>query len=455
MGASCKHYFLYTKEILYTRKNKEVRQNININMGDNKQNINMDDNKQNNSVLVTGLGIHSCLGTNIDTYQAALEIGVCGLHHDHDRKAQGYQSDLCGETHDVSYALMKSLSRAQKECLSMVGRYAYSVVLNALDHAKVSESFLHNHHVSLIVSNDSTAGANHDVNLMMQRKNDTRYLGAGRVFRTLNSTVSMNLASLLGIHGLTLTVSAACAGGGHALGLAKMLLDSKQTEMVIVVGAQEDGEYAMQSFDAMGVFARDAVRPFCKHRQGLAPSGGAACVILESESCYRQRIWEEEEKYLPLAELSGYGFSSNGMSICTPLAYQESVAMIKAMENAGLDEGYIDVLLAHATGTPAGDEAEAIAIQNTFPICPYVVATKGATGHECWMAGVSQAVQATLMLQHNFLPGVVGTEECAFPKLNLVMETKEDYAPHHILCNSFGFGGTNASFVISRIEEGI
>lgn len=406
----------------------------------------------NNSVLITGLGIHSCIGIDTDEYLKSLLYYRCGLIHDDHRKMRGYQSTLCGKTRALPSYLLKKLSRAQKECLSQVGRYAYSVVLQALDHAKVSESFLHNHHVSLIVSNDSTAGANHDVNLMMSQKNDTRYLGAGRVFRTLNSTVSMNLASLLGVRGLTLTVSAACAGGGHAIGLAKMFLDSGQTEMVIVVGAQEDGEYSMQSFDAMGVFAQDEVRPFDKHRQGLAPSGGAACVILESESSYRQRTKEESKEYCPLAELSGYGFSSNGTSICTPDAYQESVAMIKAIENAGLDEGYIDTVLAHATGTMAGDEAEAKAILNTFPICPNVVATKGATGHECWMAGVSQAVQAALMLEYDFLPGVVGTEECAFPKLNLVMDLKE-YSLHHILCNSFGFGGTNASFVISRIED--
>ena len=123
--------------------------------------------------------------------------------------------------------------------------------------------------------------------------------------------------------------------------------------------------------------------------------------------------------------------------------------MVKAIDDALLDEGDIDVILAHATGTPAGDEAEAMAIMDSFTLCPYVVATKGMTGHECWMAGVSQAVQAALMIKHGFLPGCVGTEDNAFPDMKLVMKTMK-YTPHNILCNSFGFGGTNASFVISK-----
>jgi len=404
-------------------------------------------------ILITGLGIHSCLATNVPDFAEALHDGKCGLHHDSQRKAHGYQSDLCGDVPMVSMAVIQELTRAQRQCISQPGQYALSTVKQAIAEAKVTDDFLHDHHVSLIVSNDSTAGAVMQTGIKMQQKNDTRYLGAGAVFRSLNSTVSMNLASILGIHGLSLTVSAACAGGGHAIGLAKMLLDTQQTEMVIVVGAQESGVASMQSFDALGVFTEDKVQPFGKHRSGLAPSGGAACILLEPEANYRERISEEQKDYAPLAELSGYGFSSNGTKgISTPFAYQESASMIKAIDNAELDEGFIDVVLAHATGTILGDEAEARAIGDTFTLCPHIVATKGMTGHECWMAGVSQAVQATIMLRNEFLPGCVGTQESAFPKLNLVMKTKE-YAAHNILCNSFGFGGTNASFVVSRVEN--
>ena len=366
------------------------------------------------------------------------------MHHDELRKK--YNSDLCGVVPIWVTEFNEILTRAQRACLPLHGFYVLEAVFEALKEAKVSKDFLENHNVSIIVSNDSECYESKSVVHHVGNGLHNRALSVETIFRSLNSTISMNLASIFHIHGLSLTVSAACAGGGHAIGLAKMLLDSKQTEMVIVVGAQECGsQYCMEAFDALGVFSPDKVQPFGKGRNGLAPSGGAACIILEPSDSLRLK----EDKVYSLASLSGYGFSSNGKAITTPDTYQEEVSMLKAIENAGLDEGMIDVVFAHATGTPMGDEAEAKAIERIFPICPNVVATKGLTGHECWMAGVSQAVQAVIMLTYDSLPGAATTEENAFPNLNLVMRSKL-YRPHHILCNAFGFGGTNSSFVVSK-----
>lgn len=399
---------------------------------------------------ITGTGIHSALGRNTKEVAMNLYQGKCGLVHDYCRYNHGFQSDLCGSVDDVNCDdecyVWPRLKRSQSVCLSQVSRYALSAVRQALYEARVTPDFLREHNVSIIVSNDSTTQESSDAFTIFEHTSDTRNLDAGTVFRTLNSTISMVLATILGVHGLTLTVSAACAGGGHAIGLAKMLLDSKQSEMVIVIGAQETDDHGMAAFDALGVFSPDKVQPFGKGRNGLAPSGGAACIILEPSDSLRLK----EEKVPSFASLSGYSFSSNGKAITTPDTYQEEVSMLNAIENAGLDEGMIDVVLAHATGTPMGDEAEANAITRIFPICPNVVATKGLTGHECWMAGVSQAVQAVMMLTYGSLFGAVTTEKNAFPSLNLVMRPKL-YAPHHILCNAFGFGGTNSSFVISQV----
>lgn len=395
-------------------------------------------------ILITGTGIHSALGRGTKKVALNLYQGKCGLHHDELRKK--YNSDLCGVVPIWVTEFNEILTRAQRACLPLHGFYVLEAVFEALKEAKVSKDFLENHNVSIIVSNDSECYESQSVVHHVGNGLHNRALSVETLFRSLNSTISMNLASIFHIHGLSLTVSAACAGGGHAIGLAKMLLDSKQTEMVIVVGAQECGsQYCMEAFDALGVFSPDKVQPFGKGRNGLAPSGGAACIILEPSDSLRLK----EEKVHSFASLSGYGFSSNGKAITTPDTYQEEVSMLKAIENAGLDEGMIDVVLAHATGTPMGDEAEAQAIERIFPICPNVVATKGLTGHECWMAGVSQAVQAVIMLTYDSLPGAATTEENAFPNLNLVMRSKL-YRPHHILCNAFGFGGTNSSFVVSK-----
>ena len=418
-------------------------------------------------IYITGTGIHSALGRNTKEVALNLYQGKCGLHHDECRNK--YNSDLCGNVPVWIEEYNEILTRAQRACLPLHGFYVLDAVFEALKEAKISKDFLENHNVSIIVSNDSECYESRSVVHHIGLGAHNRTLSVETLFRSLNSTISMNLSSILHIHGLSLTVSAACAGGGHAIGLAKMLLDSKQTEMVIVVGAQECGsQYCMEAFDALGVFSPDKVQPFGKGRNGLAPSGGAACIILEPSDSLRLKGEEADNDKKdkktekpsldsrvpkgihPLASLSGYGFSTNGKAITTPDTYQEEVSMLHAIENAGLDEGMIDVVLAHATGTPMGDEAEAKAIERIFPICPNVVATKGLTGHECWMAGVSQAVQAVMMLTYGSLFGAVTTEENAFPSLNLVMRPKL-YAPHHILCNAFGFGGTNSSFIISKV----
>lgn len=395
-------------------------------------------------ILVTGTGIISAMGRNTKEVAMNLYKGKCGLHHNERRVS--YNSDLCGNVYSYEKNYQDVLTHAQYECMPLHGFYVLEAVFEALKKAKVSKDFLESHNVSLIVSNDSECWESRYVVYHVDDGDDNRNLPVTTLFSSLNSTISMNLATILGIHGLSLTVSAACAGGGHAIGLAKMLLDSNQTEMVIVIGAQEaEPNYCMEAFDALGVFSPDKVQPFGKGRNGLAPSGGAACIILEPSDSIRLK----EENVSSFASISGYGFSSNGKAITTPDSYQEEVSMLKAIENAGLDEGMIDVVLAHATGTPMGDEAEAKAIERIFPICPNVVATKGMTGHECWMAGVSQAVQAVMMLTYGSLFGAATTEENAFPSLNLVMRPKL-YAPHHILCNAFGFGGTNSSFIISK-----
>ncbi len=395
-------------------------------------------------ILITGTGIHSALGRSTREVAINLYKGKCGLHHDECRNK--YNSDLCGNVPIWEEEYNEILTRAQRACLPLHGFHVLDAVFEALKEAKVSKDFLENHNVSIIVSNDSECYESQFVVRHVGNGLHNRELSVETLFRSLNSTISMNLASILRTHGLSLTVSAACAGGGHAIGIAKMLLDSKQSEMVIVVGAQECGsQYCMEAFDALGVFTSDKVQPFGKGRNGLAPSGGAACIILEPSDSLRLK----EEKVHSFASLSGYSFSSNGKAITTPDAYQEEVSMVNAIENAGLDEGMIDVVLAHATGTPMGDAAEAEAIGKIFSICPNVVATKGMTGHECWMAGVSQAVQAVIMFTYGRLFHAATTEENAFPELNLVMRPKY-YSPHHILCNAFGFGGTNSSFIISK-----
>lgn len=418
--------------------------------------------------FITGMGIWSCIGTSIPEVTQSLREGKSGIGHIKERADYGYQSTLSGIVPPVPDSLISDLPRSKRICMGEPARYAYMAVLQAIKQAQLTD--LHN--VALIVSNDSTAGAAAETEALMQERHDTRYLGAGKVFQSLNSTVSMNLASIFHLNGLSLTLSAACAGGGHAIGLAHSLIQSKQIDCAIVVGAQEVGLHAYTSFDAIGVFSREASRPFDKNRSGLVPSGGAAALILESDEHFRNRMATITEGGVttPLASILGYGFSTSP-SIATPNAESILASMTMALNNAERHEYQVlpafslGMISAHATGTKDGDRAEAEAI-STFitnskrgyhepyvkDVAPWISSTKALTGHECWMSGVSQMVYTLIQMHNRFVapnPNLTDPDD-ACSTLRIARETTPWHIASHALLNAFGFGGTNSSIVIKK-----
>lgn len=418
--------------------------------------------------FITGMGIWSCIGTSIPEVTQSLREGKSGIGHIKERADYGYQSTLSGIVPPVPDSLISDLPRSKRICMGEPARYAYMAVLQAIKQAQLSD--LHN--VALIVSNDSTAGAAAETEALMQERHDTRYLGAGKVFQSLNSTVSMNLASIFHLNGLSLTLSAACAGGGHTIGLAHSLIQSKQIACAIVVGAQEVGLHAYTSFDAIGVFSREASRPFDKNRSGLVPSGGAAALILESDEHFRNRMATITEGGVtsPLASILGYGFSTSP-SIATPNAESILASMTMALDNAERHEYQVlpafslGMISAHATGTKDGDRAEAEAI-STFianskrgyhepyvkDVAPWISSTKALTGHECWMSGVSQMVYTLIQMHNRFVapnPNLTDPDD-ACSTLRIARETTPWHIASHALLNAFGFGGTNSSIVIKK-----
>jgi len=279
-------------------------------------------------------------------------------------------------------------------------------------------------------------------------------VGSGAIFKGMNCSVTMNLATIFKLKGINLTVSAACASGSHSVGLAYQLIKSGLQDCIICGGAQEINKWAMGSFDGLGVFSINendptkASRPFDKKRDGLVPSGGAATLILES---YESAV----QRGAPiLGEVVGYGFSSNGEHISTPNVDGPSKAMLKALNQAELLPDKIDYVNAHATSTPVGDQNEAKAIHNVFgESFPYVSSTKSMTGHECWMAGASEIVYSMLMMKNSFIAPNINLEETDedSAKLNLVKETTNKNIDV-FLSNSFGFGGTNSAIIVKKIK---
>ena len=404
--------------------------------------------------VITGMGIWSCIGQSVQEVEQSLRLGKSGIGIDPERTAYGYQSPLTGivPRPDIK---AQGLRRSQRITLSEPGEYGYMAMKEALAMAPVSDLY----RCGLIVSNDSTAGALAETEAIMAEYHDSRRLGAGMVFRTLNSSVSMSLASIFGIGGLTLSVSSACAGSGHAIGLAHSLIQSGQLDCCIVVGAQEVGLHAYTSFDALGLFSKRtdnpaaASRPFDTERDGLVPSGGAACVILETAG--HAAMGNRK----PLATVDGYGFSTSP-DLVTPSADAIYQSMTAALSAATVPSGSplgpgISAIMAHATSTPDGDRAEAEAIHR---FCleqgishPFVISTKALTGHECWMSGVSQIVYALIQMQGGFIAPNINLHTIDPAAATLRIPTAPTVTTlTTVLCNAFGFGGTNSSLVISR-----
>lgn len=402
-------------------------------------------------VVITGMGIYSCIGKNLEEVKASLYEGKSGIIYDQERKDFGYRSPLTGMVDSPD--LTTQLSRRERIGLGEEGAYAYVATIEALKNAKITQEFINEHEVGIIYGNDSTAKAIVDSVDKIREKKDTTLVGSGAIFQAMNSTVTMNLSTLFKLTGINFTVSAACASGSHAIGMAYQLIKSDLQDCIICGGAQEINKYVMGSFDGLGVFGMNlehpekSSRPFDKNRDGLVPSGGAATLIVES---YESAV----KRGAPiLAEIIGYGFSSNGEHISTPNVDGPTKAMLKAIKQAKLNPSDIQYVNAHATSTPVGDANEAKAIFQVFgENGPYVSSTKSMTGHECWMAGASEIIYSMLMMQHDFIAPNINLDEPDddAKKLNIVRKTlnkKFDV----FLSNSFGFGGTNSALIIKKL----
>ena len=400
-----------------------------------------------NRVVITGMGIYSCIGTSLQEVQASLYEGRSGIIYDAERKKYGYRSALTGAV--PAPQLKELLGRRERISMGEESEYAYMATLEAMATARIDADYLKTHEVGILYGNDSVAESVILTNDRIREKQDTTLVGSGAVFRTMNSTVTMNLSTLFALRGVNMTISAACASGSHAVGLGYLLLQSGMQEMILCGGAQETNKYSMGSFDGLGVFSmredtpEQASRPFDASRDGLVPSGGAATLVLETyESAQRRGA--------PiLAEVVGYGFSSNGGHISTPNVEGPAQAMARALENASMQASQIDYINAHATSTPIGDANEAKAIHQIFGSQTPVSSTKSMTGHECWMAGASEIIYSILMMQHDFIAPNINIERLDedSQKLNIITHTQERPI-RAFLSNSFGFGGTNSALVV-------
>lgn len=401
-------------------------------------------------VVITGIGIYSVIGKNLTDVKDSLYTGKSGIIYDPVRKEMGFRSALTGM---VDRPLLKGvLDRRMRVGMPVQGEYAYMATLEALRNANLDQQFLDKNEVGILYGNDSSAVPVVESVDILRKEKDTMLIGSGYIFQSMNSTVSMNLSVIFKLKGINFTVSGACASGSHAIGIAYLMIKQGLQEVIICGGAQEINPESTASFDALNAFSvresepTKASRPFDRDRDGLVPSGGAASVILESYESAKKR------GATILAELVGYGFSSNGEHISLPNVEGPARAMQMSLKAAGMMPADIDYINAHATSTPAGDGNEARAIYQIFgKHMPLVSSTKSMTGHEMWMGGASEIVYSILMMQNNFVAPNINFNhpDEASSNLNLATVT----TPCEInafLSNSFGFGGTNSSLVVRK-----
>ncbi len=406
-----------------------------------------------NRVVITGMGIYSTIGKNIEEVNNSLYSGKSGIGFEQLRKDLGFRSGLTGILERPD--LKGELKRRQRVGMAEESEYAYVATIEALKQARIEEDFLDKNDVGILYGNDSTAKSVVESYDILKEKKDTALVGSGAIFQSMNSTITMNLSIIFRLKGINLTVSAACASGSHSIGLGYHLIKSGLQDIIICGGGQEINYHSMGSFDGLNAFSvredqpQKASRPFDRDRDGLVPSGGAATVILES---YESAIKRGAKI---IAEVIGYGFSSNGDHISVPNVVGPAKSLEMALKDAQLKAAQIDYINAHATATPVGDLNEAQSISKVFgPKTPYVSSTKSMTGHEMWMGGASEIIYSVLMMQNSYVAPNINFEnpDEHSAKLNIAAETIKNHNIDIFLSNSFGFGGTNSSLIVKKIK---
>lgn len=411
-------------------------------------------------VVVTGMGIWSCIGQDLQTVTESLKQGKSGIIFDPKRIEYGLHSGLVGNVPRPD--LKPFLPRKFRATMSEDSEYAYMAARQAFEQAGLPDEYLRQNEVGIIFGND---GNTHliDSNAIIEQDHDSLLVDPSALFKGETSSVTMNLGTIFHLKGINFCVGAACASSSHAIGLAAMFIRQGMQDTILVGGSctldrrESAAADAIEALSQRNDTPQGAMMPFDTNRDGFVPSGGAAALVLEEYEHAKAR------GTTILAEVCGYGFSSNGHDeIAVPSAEAECIAMKRALDDAGLQPSDIDYVNAHATSTIAGDIEEAKALTRLFVSSsasrlsrvsrPLISSTKSMTGHECWMAGASEAVYSILMMQNGFVAPNINLEHKIDEAKDLNIVTETIYTPiNTVLSNSSGMGGTNSALVFRKI----
>lgn len=403
-------------------------------------------------VVVTGMGIWSCIGQNLQDVTESLQQGRSGIIFDPARLEYGLRSGLVGNVPKPD--LKPLLPRKFRATMSEDAQYAYMAASQAFAQSGITDDYLRQNEVGIIFGNDGIVSHIVENYTIMQQEHDSMMITPNALFQGETSSVTMNLSTIFHLRGISMIVGAACASSSHAIGLGRMYIQSGLQDMILVGGTVETsmlGSPSTDAIDALSLRNNDptrACRPFDKDCDGMTPSGGAAALVLED---YDHAV---ARGATILAEVAGYGFSTNGTEdISMPNNEGEYIAMQRALKDAGVTTDEIDYVNAHATSTSLGDAEEAIALTRLFKgKKAWISSTKSMTGHENWMAGASEAVYSILMMQNNFIAPNINLDQVIDEAKELKIARETIYQPINIvLSNSSGMGGTNSALIFRKI----
>ena len=399
------------------------------------------------NVVVTGLGIKSCIGNTYDEVLLSLKNGSSGISFNDVYSEMGFRSCVSGS---ININLADYIDRKLLRFMGESAGYSYLATKDALDMAGINEEDLDSPRIGIVAGSGGSSTRIMVENGDIARDRGPKRIGPYGVTRSMSSSISAIISTAFKLKGINYSISSACATSAHCIGHAADLIKSGQQDIVIAGGSDDEHWSSSCLFDAMGALSSNfnsspeaASRPYDVNRDGFVIAGGAGMVILEDEEHAKKRGANI------LAKISGYYANSDGYDMVAPSGEGAARCMKGAMRDAGLEIDYINT---HGTSTPVGDVAELKAINEVFSSnSPAISSTKSMTGHSLGATGAHEAIYSIMMINNGFIAPTINIDElCDEAKdLDIVTETR-DCEINNVLSNSFGFGGTNASLVLSK-----
>ncbi|MBC3954243.1 beta-ketoacyl-ACP synthase I [Pseudomonas triticifolii] len=401
-------------------------------------------------VVITGLGIVSCLGNDKDTVTANLRANRPGIRFQPEYAEMGLRSHVAGS---IDLNLEELIDRKIYRFVGHAAAYAYLAMKDAIADAGLTDEQVSNVRTGLIAGSGGASTLNQMEALDILREKGVKRVGPYRVTRTMGSTVSACLATPFKIKGVNYSISSACATSAHCIGNAVEQIQLGKQDIVFAGGGEEEHWSQSFLFDAMGALSTQyndtpekASRAYDAKRDGFVIAGGGGMVVVEE---LEHALARGAKIY---AEIVGYGATSDGYDMVAPSGEGAIRCMQMALSTV---EGPIDYLNTHGTSTPVGDEMEMNGVRAVFgDNAPAISSTKSLSGHSLGAAGVHEAIYCLLMMENNFIAGSANIDELD-PKvadMPILLETRENAKIDQVMSNSFGFGGTNATLVLKRYQ---